>query len=161
MDAATRPKRPKSWISELRELVGTRRLMIPAAVAWIRDEDGRLLVVELHGAGLWGLPGGGIEPDETPEETVVRETFEETGYEVRVDGIGGVFGGPELHHTYVGGDEGAYVMIAYHCSIVGGVGHPDGHEVTNMRYVDLDELEALTIPRWARVVMPAAFAARP
>lgn len=152
----SRTKRTKSWISEMRELVGQRRIMIPAAVAWIYDEAGRLLVVQLHGNDLWGLPGGGIEPDETPEQTVVRETMEETGLEIRVDSLAAVFGGPQLHHTYVGGDEGAYVMIAYRCSVVGGDAQPDGDEVTALRYVGIDDLAGLSVPSWGTVVMNAA-----
>ena len=31
------------------------------------------------------LPGGGIEPDETAPEAAVRETLEETGYQITVD----------------------------------------------------------------------------
>lgn len=38
------------------------------------DADGRHLGVE-----YWTLPGGGIEPGESPEQAVVREVAEETG----------------------------------------------------------------------------------
>lgn len=151
--SATQSRKHTSWIVEMRELVGQRRIMIPAAVAWIYDAEGRLLVVQLHGRDLWGLPGGGIEPDETPEETVVREVREETGLEIRVDALANVFGGPELHHTYVGGDQGAYVMIAYRCTIIGGVARPDGDEVTELRYISRGDLENLSVPGWGHIVM--------
>lgn len=35
-------------------------------------------------AGMWGLPGGGIDPGESPSETLVREVGEETGQEPQI-----------------------------------------------------------------------------
>jgi 8-oxo-dGTP diphosphatase len=59
-----------------------------AAAVIIRD--GRLLMVRQRGTGpsgrhdgqeCWTLPGGGIQPGETPEQAVMREVAEETGLE--------------------------------------------------------------------------------
>lgn len=44
-----------------------------------RMDDGRLI------RGGWTLPGGGLELRETPEQAVIREVFEESGYAVRLD----------------------------------------------------------------------------
>lgn len=53
------------------------------------EAGGRLLLVRLRDpvTGVEALypPGGGVEPDEAPEETARRETLEETGVRVRVD----------------------------------------------------------------------------
>lgn len=148
-----------SYLRELRSLVGNRLLLIPAAVALIFDEQERLLFVRLagHTDERWGLPGGSIELDETPEQAVTRETLEETGLRVHIDALHNVYAGPEFRLTYPNGDEGAYVMVAYRCSIIGGEMRADEDEVTDLRYVSMNELAALPTAPWGQVVMPDAF----
>jgi len=55
------------------------------AVAILIEED-RLAMIERHRSGLhyYSFPGGAVEPDETPEDAVVREMEEETGLQVMV-----------------------------------------------------------------------------
>lgn len=53
----------------------------------ILDQDGRLLVLWRHdeddyNSGGPDLPGGGVEPDESPEQASIRETLEETGIDL-------------------------------------------------------------------------------
>ncbi len=148
-----------SYLTELRKVVGSRLIMIPAAVALIHDARGRLLVVRLggHADERWGLPGGRIELDETPEQAVIRETREEIGVDIRVDALQGVYGGPEFRVTYPNGDQGAYVMAAYRCSIASGAPRVDNDEVTDVRYITHDEVANLPTAPWAQIVMPAAF----
>ncbi len=60
---------------------------IPVAGGVILDEQGRVLLVRRANppsAGSWSLPGGRIEPGETPEQAVVREILEETSLPTRV-----------------------------------------------------------------------------
>lgn len=47
--------------------------------------EGRALLTEAA-ARRWTLPGGGIEPGETPAQAAAREAWEETGAHVTVDG---------------------------------------------------------------------------
>lgn len=57
-----------------------------AAYARIVDDEGRVLLTWFVGnatdPACWSMPGGGVEFDESVQQAVVREVFEETGYTV-------------------------------------------------------------------------------
>lgn len=61
------------------------------AFAVIADNEGRVLMCHRRDRDLWNLPGGAIESGELPTEAVVRETREETGLEVVVERLAGVY----------------------------------------------------------------------
>lgn len=59
--------------------------------AVIRDEQGRVLLALRRRPAIWNLPGGSVEPGETPWDAAVRETREEVGLDVEVDRLTGVY----------------------------------------------------------------------
>ena len=67
----------------------------PIAVGVIAARaDGKIVLVlrgENPGRGLWGLPAGFMEIDETVEQTALRECLEETGLTVELDNLWGVW----------------------------------------------------------------------
>jgi 8-oxo-dGTP diphosphatase len=59
--------------------------MWDTAVVIVRDEAGRVLLVrQVYGFKFFGLPGGVVNPGETPDQAAVREALEETGLVVTV-----------------------------------------------------------------------------
>lgn len=48
------------------------------------SERKKILLIKRRDIPVWVLPGGGIEAQETPEEAVVREVYEETGLSVQI-----------------------------------------------------------------------------
>lgn len=50
-------------------------------------ESGELLLVRHEGVGLWVLPGGGLDGDESFREAAERELNEEAGVDVSYDGL--------------------------------------------------------------------------
>ena len=44
-----------------------------------------ILLIKRRDVPIWVLPGGGIDPEESPENAIVREILEETGFTVKVD----------------------------------------------------------------------------
>jgi ADP-ribose pyrophosphatase YjhB (NUDIX family) len=71
----------------------TTRVRVGCGVI-VRDHAGLVLLERRSDCGMWGLPGGRIEPGETVEAAARREVFEETGLEVRITRLLGVYSDP-------------------------------------------------------------------
>ena len=84
-------------VRRLREIVGGEELLqVPSVSVALRDAGGRVLLARHSEGGTWLLPGGAIEPGETPADAALREMWEETGLVVLLTRIVGVFGGPRV-----------------------------------------------------------------
>lgn len=106
--------------------------------AAIFDDEGKILLVLRADDRRWGLPGGWLEPNESPVEGAVRETREETGLEVRVTGLIDVFSRPAGSYDY----PHALVTIVYGCEVTGG-SLQTSHETLNLRYWRVQD-----VPEW-------------
>ena len=105
-----------------------------AVAAIIFDDKGRILLCEhtYRKFHSWGLPGGGLEYRERPEDGVSREVREETGLEVQVEKLLSAESAPIHHH----------VSLIYLCKIAGGVFKPN-FEISQTGFFSLDELPNL------------------
>lgn len=60
--------------------------MLPCAIALVfNPTKTHILLHKRQDVPVWVLPGGGIDPNETPEEATIREVEEETGLKVRIE----------------------------------------------------------------------------
>src|SRR5512140_330157 len=62
------------------------------AFAIIFNENGQVLLSHRRDMDAWNLPGGGLESRELPSEAVIREVKEETGLEVEIERLVGIYG---------------------------------------------------------------------
>ena len=132
------------WIAEIREFVGTRRLLVVAAGVIITDAAGRVLLQHRADTGDWSAPGGLLEPGESVLQTALREVAEETGLTVDTPQLFGVYSGPEFFMTYPNGDEIASVMVIFTAVHLGGTPVADD-ESLELRWVAPDEVAALDV----------------
>jgi 8-oxo-dGTP diphosphatase len=54
-----------------------------AGVIFANDHR-QVLLVKRRDVNIWALPGGGVDPGESPEEAIIREVLEETGLTVQI-----------------------------------------------------------------------------
>ena len=142
------------YLKDLRARIGTTLVLMPAANALIRDDAGGVLLGRAASADVWVLPGGAIDPDEPPQDAVVREVWEEVGLSVEPTRCLGTFGGPEFQVTYANGDRVSYVSTIYACRVVGGTLRPDGEEILEARWVPESELPTIGLARSLRTFLP-------
>ncbi len=76
----------------------------------IVDDVGRVLLCHRRDIDMWNLPGGGMESGELPPHAVIREVKEETGFDVAVGRLIGVYGKPDRDD----------LVFAFACEITGG-----------------------------------------
>lgn len=88
--------------------------------------------------GSWALPGGFVEYDETVESAAIRETKEETGLDVTLGDIVGVYSNPERD------PRGHIISICFLGKKIGGklVADTDAAEV---KYFCLDEVSTIDL----------------
>jgi 8-oxo-dGTP pyrophosphatase MutT (NUDIX family) len=113
------------YVRQIRKKIGHDLLFMPSVACLIRDSDEPILLVR-HVDGRWTLPGGWIDPGETPAQAARREVREEASVEIELLRIAGVFGGyPKFHDFYAKGDEVAWVSIVFEARITHGTANPE------------------------------------
>lgn len=94
--------------------------IVIAVSAFVLDDAGRLLMIRRTDNDLYALPGGRHELGETMTEATVREAREETGLDIEVTGLIGVFSNPEHVIAYSDGEVRQEFSICFRARAVGG-----------------------------------------
>jgi 8-oxo-dGTP pyrophosphatase MutT (NUDIX family) len=125
------------FIVELRKLVGTHQLWLPAVTAVV-VRDGAVLLTRRADNGEWAPVTGILDPGEEPAVGAAREALEETGVEVSVDRLASVSVTPPVVHG--DGDRAIYLDLTFACSHVAGEARVADDENLEVRWWPLDAL---------------------
>lgn len=145
------------YLRRLRERVGRELVQLPSVAVMTFDEAGRLLLVRSRDTGDWQTVGGAIDPDEAPADAAVREAFEETGLEVDLLRVIGVYGGPLFRLTYPNGDVCSYTASVFEARAAGGSARHDGEETTETGWFPQAEAAGLAMAPHTRLLVAEVF----
>ncbi len=120
--------------------------------------DDRLLLVREKIDGGWTLPGGWADPCQSPSEAVVREVFEESGFEVRVTKLAAVY--DRSRHPHQPPMPFHLYKLFFLCEITGGAAK-ESYETTGVAFFAEYELpQQLSISRTLPFQLARMFAHR-
>ena len=94
--------------------------IVPAVSAVVVAEDGRVLLIHRVDNDRWALPGGTVEVGERVAQTVVREVREETGIDVEVLGLTGIYSDPKHVIAYDDGEVRQQFALCFRVQPLGG-----------------------------------------
>jgi 8-oxo-dGTP pyrophosphatase MutT (NUDIX family) len=124
--------------------------LVVGVTAFVQDDAGRVLMIERADNGQWALPGGGQEVGESTPSAAVRETLEETGVQVEIIGLVGIYSHPGHVIAYEDGEVRQEFSICFRARQVGGE-PTTSDESTQVRWVEPQALDGLDIHPRMRV----------
>lgn len=140
---------------EAKEVAGRQRPVCPrcgrvvyydpkVAAASIVEREGKVLMIRRAnqpGYGLWSIPGGFVDRGEVVEEAAAREVWEETGLEVQIRQLVGLFS-----------ENGHPVVVAVFSAQEVGGKLKAGAETLDLGFFSPDELPELAFPRDGQIL---------
>ncbi|WP_318836389.1 NUDIX hydrolase [Actinomadura rudentiformis] len=94
--------------------------LVVSASAVVTNEGGEVFIQRRADSGLWALPGGGMEMDDSLQGTAVREVKEETGYDIEITGLIGTYIDPRHIIAYSDGEVRRQFNVCFRARLVGG-----------------------------------------
>ena len=121
--------------------------VITVAAGIVLNEQQQMLVVRKKNTACFMQVGGKLEPNELPEQTIVREIAEEIGCQAQIQHYLGRFETATANEP-----DHQLVSYVYHVTLDQ---IPTVHaEIAEIRWVDLDDTETPLAPLTTQIIVP-------
>ena len=107
--------------------------MLPLGVNISIVQNGKILLTKREDFEVWCLPGGAVDEGESVAQAAIREAREETGLEVELTRLIGIYSRPNWPGA------GMHI-VSFAATPIGGELKADPHEVIDIGYFSQDEL---------------------
>lgn len=131
----------EEYIKKIRKKIGHDSLILNYAGCIIFDEQNRLLLQKRSDCEKWGFLGGMVEFGESVEEAAVREVKEESGLEVEITSLYGVYS--KYFAEFSNGDKAQPIVHLFKAKIIGGEWIDKNDETLELKFFDLKDIPPL------------------
>ena len=135
----------KSYLGQLRGLVGARTLLVPSVRAVAFDGQDRVVLVRRSDDGTWVFPGGFMELGESVAESLRREVREETGLEVLSSTLVAIHSDPRFTFTNVYGSSHQLLNLVFRIDEWEGRLMQESDETVECRFFAQHELPEVSL----------------
>jgi ADP-ribose pyrophosphatase YjhB (NUDIX family) len=131
----------ESYLGQLRKLIGREKVIIIAARAMVRDDQGRVLFIRRRDNGKWAMPAGAMELDKSINDCLVREVYEESGLQTRAATLFAIWSDPKKSSIVTEyGDPYHLVVFVFRVDQWQGELLTETDETLDVRFYSLDQL---------------------
>jgi ADP-ribose pyrophosphatase YjhB (NUDIX family) len=120
------------------------KLMVGCSAVLFDEKREKILLTRRNDNGRWCLPGGQMERGESLAETCIREVEEETGLQVRIARLIGVYSNPHRLLEYADGNRYHLVSCSFEVELLGGT-LTTSNETTDFGYFSPAEIATMDV----------------
>ena len=124
--------------------------LVVGSSAIVMGDRNRILLQRRSDSGNWALPGGTMDIGETLADSAIREVREETGFDVLIERIVGVYSDPSHVFAYDDGEIRQEFSICLACLINGGSLRVSS-ESTAVEFFALEDIAGLEMHESIRI----------
>lgn len=119
--------------------------LVPSVNVVVENDKGEILMIRRTDNGNWALPGGAIDLGESVTQAAIRETKEETGIDVEITGLVGIYSDPKhvIHYTSNNEVRQEFSIVLKGVKVSGDL--VASLESSEVRWVSCDLLSSLTM----------------